>query len=207
MRQLLFLPGAGADPAFWEPVGRQLPTSWNKRYLAWPGLGANPACAAVRSFDDLVSIAEREFLHLSETGSCVDLISQSMGGALALTLALNHPQLTGRLVLCATSLGIDVEAWGALDWRPEYRAEYPNSASWLYDARPDYSSRLAEVSAPTLLIWGDADSVHQRSEPSSTDASLTPRCCSSQAEPTRSHSSSLLSSRKRLRSTSPLTDE
>ena len=27
-RRLLFLPGAGADPAFWRPLGDRLPASW-----------------------------------------------------------------------------------------------------------------------------------------------------------------------------------
>src|SRR6202000_2380728 len=28
-RRLLFLPGAGADPAFWRPLGDRLPASWD----------------------------------------------------------------------------------------------------------------------------------------------------------------------------------
>jgi hypothetical protein len=38
----LFLPGTGASPDFWKPVGSRLPPGWTKHYFGWPGLGAEP---------------------------------------------------------------------------------------------------------------------------------------------------------------------
>jgi len=52
-----------------------------------------------------------------------------------------------------------VEALGASDWRDAYRFAYPNAASWITTARKDLSPDLAQIAAPTLLIWGDADPI------------------------------------------------
>jgi hypothetical protein len=42
-RRLLFLPGAGADPAFGRPIGDRLPETWEKVYLGWPSIGYAPS--------------------------------------------------------------------------------------------------------------------------------------------------------------------
>jgi pimeloyl-ACP methyl ester carboxylesterase len=82
-----------------------------------------------------------------------------MGGAVAIGVALRYPEKVRRLVLVATSGGIDVARLGAADWRREYRTEYPRAARWVWQERPDYGDAIAAVSAPTLLLWGDADPV------------------------------------------------
>ena len=151
---ILFLPGVGADPAFWRPVGDRLPDAWAKTYLGWPGLGHQPHDPGIQSFNDLITHAER---HMGE--GTTDLIAQSMGGAIALQLALRHPSRVRRLVLAVTAGGLDVAPLGAVDWRPDYAAEYPRAAPWILDARPDYAPRLANVAQPTLLLWGDADPI------------------------------------------------
>jgi len=156
---LLFLPGSGADPNFWKPVGDRMPAAWKRSYLGWPGIGHNPPDAEVQSFDDLTRLAERKLLEVAQPASAVDVLAHSMAGAIALELALRHPALVRRIVLTATSGGLPVETWGAIDWRPGYRAEYPHAAEWLYVARPDYTARLHEVKQPTLLIWGDDDPI------------------------------------------------
>jgi pimeloyl-ACP methyl ester carboxylesterase len=158
-RSLLFLPGTGADPEFWRPVGERLPGAWSKVYLGWPGIGHNPPAPEVRSFADLVALAERKLLELAQRGTKIDLVAQSMGGAIALALALEHPRHVRRMVLTVTAGGMDVEAFGAEDWRPGYRQEYPEAATWLYEARPDYSTRLSEVTVPALLVWGEDDPI------------------------------------------------
>ncbi len=153
-RRLLFLPGAGADPAFWRPLGERLPTPWHKVYFGWPGLGHQPPAPSVRSFDDLVAMV------VAELGDePVDLLAQSMGGAIAMRVALDHPQRVRRLVLTVTAGGMDVTALGASDWRPAYAGEYPHAAPWILDSRPDYADELPRISHPALLLWGDADPI------------------------------------------------
>src|SRR5919198_6525021 len=82
-----------------------------------------------------------------------------MGGVLAARLAIEHPERVARLVLVATSGGVDVAGLGGADWRAEYRASLPQAPPWFADDRSDLAPRLGSIRAPTLLLWSDADPV------------------------------------------------
>ncbi len=153
-RHLFFLPGVGADPDFWRPLGDRLPADWRKTYFGWPGLGDQPADPAINSYDDLIGLVESRL-----PDHPVDLLAQSMGGVIALILALRHPKRIRKLVLAVTSGGLDVSPFKVQDWRPDYRHEFPNAAEWIIAERPDISNRLSEIKQPALLIWGDADPI------------------------------------------------
>ncbi len=150
----LFLPGAGADPAFWRPLGDRLPASWPKHYFGWPGLGDQPADPAVGSLDDLVAMVEAEL-----GAGPVDLLAQSMGGVVAMLVTLRRPETVRRLVLTATSGGVDAADRVRFDWRANYRREYPRAGRWIAEARVDLTAQLQTIGAPTLLIWGGADPI------------------------------------------------
>ncbi|WNG41424.1 alpha/beta fold hydrolase [Archangium violaceum] len=150
---ILFLPGAGGAASFWHPLGALLPASWRKTYLSWPGLGLEPHDPAVRSLDDAVAHAASRL-----DGPSV-VVAQSMGGVVAVRLALAHPERISHLVLTATSGGINVASLGASDWRGPYRAEYPKAADWILNDRTDLSAELHRIAIPTLLLWGDADPI------------------------------------------------
>lgn len=153
-RTVFFLPGAGGDANFWRPVGERLPSTWAKKYFNWPGLGHQAPHSNVKGFNDLVSLVERS---LGEWP--IDLVAQSMGGVVALRLALIHPTRVRRLVLAATSGGVDVAGLGGVDWRPAYRREFPKAAAWITDPQPTLSHELGSITQPTLLLWGDADPI------------------------------------------------
>jgi pimeloyl-ACP methyl ester carboxylesterase len=150
---VLFLPGAAGAPEFWHPVGAALPAAWEKVYLGWPGLGAQAPDPDVRGWADLVSLVEREL----RAGS--DLVAQSMGAAVAVRVALRNPEQVRRLVLVATSGGVDVAELGGADWRDDYRRAHPAAAEWITRERPDHTDELPALAAPTLLVWGDADPI------------------------------------------------
>jgi 2-hydroxy-6-oxonona-2,4-dienedioate hydrolase len=153
MTKILFLPGSGASPDFWKPVGALLPAEWPKVYFGWPGLGRQPHDPAVKGIDDLIAMV------VARIDTPVDLVAQSMGGVIAARIALAHPQLLRRLVLTVTSGGVDMASLGASDWRVDYRKSFPNAAEWIYAPRTAAPLPIERIAAPTLLIWGDADPI------------------------------------------------
>lgn len=150
---VVFLPGAGGSPRFWEPVASRLPKAWDTTLLGWPGAGDQPHDPAIVSFEDLITFAEARISDRS------DLVAQSMGGVVALGLALRSPGRVRRLVLVATSGGIDVDALGAAEWRAAYRTQFPGAAAWVTQQTVDHTAQLGRVIAPTLLIWGEDDPI------------------------------------------------
>ena len=153
MTKVLFLPGSGASPDFWKPVGALLPQAWLKEYFGWPGLGNQPHDPSVRGWDDLVDMVD------ARVDEPVSLVAQSMGGIIAATLAIRRPQLVRRLVLTVTSGGVDMAGFGASDWRPEYRKLFPRAAAWVTERQASSFLPVEKIAAPTLLLWGDADPI------------------------------------------------
>lgn len=154
MKPIVFLPGAGGRTSFWAPVAARLSDLGPALLLAWPGFGDWPRDPAIRSTEDLFAW----MLSRLPPGSS-HVVAQSMGGVLAARLAIERPERVERLVLVATSGGVDIAGSGTVDWRPEYQASLPDAPLWFVDDRTDLTHRLREIRAPTLLVWSDADPV------------------------------------------------
>jgi len=154
MPSLLFLPGAGGRASFWSPVAERLADLGPACALDWPGFGVAPPDPSLGSTDDLFA-----WLVSRLPPGTSHVIAQSMGGMLAMRLAIEHPDRVDRLVLVATSGGVDVRRAGGQDWRPEYLRSLPDVPRWFVEDRTDLTARLGEVRARTLLLWGDADPV------------------------------------------------
>jgi pimeloyl-ACP methyl ester carboxylesterase len=150
----LFLPGASGSTLFWMPVASQLADVTTTSILGYPGFGETPARAEVKGFDDLVRLTEGAL-----SPSPTDVVAQSMGGLLALLVALQNPGRLRRLVLTATSGGLDMDAHGAFDWRANFRASFSRAPGWFADTRIDLQSQLHALDLPVLLVWGDADPI------------------------------------------------
>lgn len=150
-QRVLFLPGALGAAEFWRPVGALLPRAWEKIYLRWPGAGGQPPDPGVQSLDDLVGLVESTLTRPN------DLVAQSLGGVVAARVAARNPAMIRRLVLVATSGGVDVVGLGGAEWRDEYRRSYPDAGSWITRERADDTSEFRRIAAPTLLLWGDQD--------------------------------------------------
>lgn len=151
--RVLFLPGAAGDGAFWRPLMRRLPAEWQMTALDWPGLGDVPPSADVDGFDDLVRLT------VGALDRPAHLVAQSMGGVVALRVALERPDRVRRLVLAATSGGVDAARLGVADWRPDYTRQFPSARRFIVEQRPDLTGRLGEIGASVLLICGDADPI------------------------------------------------
>ncbi len=153
MTKVLFLPGSGASPDFWKPVGALLPAEWSKIYFGWPGLGDQAHDPAIKGIDDLVRLVA------AKMDGPVDLVAQSMGGVIAARLAIEQPQKVRRLVLTVTSGGVDMAGLGAADWREAYRKTFPRAVSWITEPRAAAPLPVDRITAPTLLLWGDRDPI------------------------------------------------
>lgn len=153
---MVFLPGAVGAAGFWKPVGSLLPARWTKRYLSWPGLGNEPPDPSVRGIEDLANIVKDE---LGEHGEPADLVAQSMGGVVAVRAAARWPDQVRRLVLVATSGGLDIASLGGADWRQDYRREFPGAQRWVTAHAPGHIDGIEGITAPALLVWGDADPI------------------------------------------------
>ncbi|MGQ0550949.1 MAG: alpha/beta fold hydrolase [Armatimonadota bacterium] len=151
--RVIFLPGASGDGRFWAPVAARLPYPLDRVVLDWPGFGRAPRDPEVRGLQDLVTLV------LDRIDRPVDLVAQSMGGVIAVRVALQRPHMIRHLVLAATSGGIDVSRFGARDWRDEYEEAYPAAPPWFIDDRTDLAPLIPSIHSPTLLIWGDADPI------------------------------------------------
>lgn len=91
--------GKGAD---WRAVRAGLPAAWDVRAPDLPGHGAAVGLADY-SMDGAADLA------LAGVDGPADVVGYSMGGRLALHVAVTRPQAVGRLVLVAASPGIRAE--------------------------------------------------------------------------------------------------
>lgn len=150
---LLFLPGASGNAQFWQPVADALQTPVARQLLGWPGFGGMAADPSITCLKDLATLA------LARIDRPTVLVAQSMGGVVAVHIALERPELITHLVLTVTSGGLDISALGATDWRAAFESESPTVPRWFLDDRTDLSARLHELQMPVLLLWAGADPI------------------------------------------------
>jgi poly(3-hydroxyoctanoate) depolymerase len=150
-RRMVWLPGMSGMGEFWAPVASRV--AGEHTLVDFPGLGANPPSATVNSYEDLVDDVAAKF-----SGPSV-LVAQSMGGVVAMHLALRYPEWVTHLVLAATSGGIDISPYRAEDWRISSRLANPSAPDWAFADQADLSPQLPNVHIPTLLIWATDDAI------------------------------------------------
>lgn len=149
--KLIFLPGAGGNPSFWQPVANLLGHTASRVLLGWPGFGVVPKNNDVQNMDDLIELVVAEIDQPSA------LIAQSIGGIIAIQAALKRPELITHLVLAATSGGVNMSDLRIDDWRPAFIDANPTLPRWFVDYNDDLSDSISALNAPALLLWGDAD--------------------------------------------------
>jgi pimeloyl-ACP methyl ester carboxylesterase len=152
MTHITLIPGAAGLSGFWHPIRRCLPASWLQHTFDLPGFGPVPANPAIQSYDDLVDHIARG---LPRPGV---VVGHSMGGYIALQLALRYPELVTHLVLSVAAAGVDMARHGARDWRPDYGGDGSNPA-WIFAPVPDLSAELPRIRMPVLLIWATRDPI------------------------------------------------
>jgi pimeloyl-ACP methyl ester carboxylesterase len=148
---LVFFPGAGGRVVHLRPIAERLAHRRTTYLCEYPGLGG------VAPNPTLHTLADLQAHLLASLPEQFDLVTMSMGGVLALRILLEQPTRIRKLVLMATSGGVNIEALGGLDWRGTFRRVQPNAPSWFLEDRTDVTPELGRILHPTLLIYGDAD--------------------------------------------------
>ena len=152
MNKLVFLPGASGSQHFWQPLKAALTEYPDQQVIAYPGFDGVAPNLAIQNLHDLQEFVEKQI----EDDSI--LIAQSMGGVLAVGLALKHPQKVKGLVLLATSGGLDLKTFHCADWRTDYRELFKTMPDWFEQDQTEFSRlQLESLDIPILLIWGDHD--------------------------------------------------
>ena len=152
MNKLVFLPGASGSQHFWQPLKAALTEYSDQQVIAYPSFDGVAPNLAIQNLHDLQEFVEKQI----EDDSI--LIAQSMGGVLAVGLALNHPQKVKGLVLLATSGGLNLKTFHCADWRTDYRELFKTAPDWFEQDQTEFSRlQLASLDVPILLIWGDHD--------------------------------------------------
>jgi pimeloyl-ACP methyl ester carboxylesterase len=149
--RLLFLPGALGNRDFWKPLALELLNQAERVFVAYPGFGGVRAEPSISCLEDLVNDV------VSRIARPTAPIAQSMGGVIAVKAVLRKQDFITRLVLAATSGGIDTAKLGAVDWRGEFRRQNPDLPDRFASFRSDLTSQLNRIEVPVLLLWGDCD--------------------------------------------------
>src|SRR3954470_9574976 len=140
-----YLPGASGRSTVWEPIAHVLAHRREALLFNYLGLEAPPR-------DDIASLSDLTHWVASELPERCDVVSLSMGSAVALRLALEYPERIRRLVLVVPCGALEAPKFGALDWRERFVRARPHAPRWFVDDALDLSERLHEISAPTLLV-------------------------------------------------------
>ena len=152
MNKLVFLPGASGSQHFWQPLKAALTEYPDQQVIAYPSFDGVAPNLAIQNLHDLQEFVEKQI----EDDSI--LIAQSMGGVLAVGLALKHPQKVKGLVLLATSGGLNLKTFHCADWRTDYRELFKTMPDWFEQDQTEFSRlQLESLDIPILLIWGDHD--------------------------------------------------
>jgi len=150
---LIFLPGALGRNQLWDPVSNLIKHPGQKTHIEWPGFGGKPSDPFINGINDLATMVANNI------NQPTAIIAQSMGGVIAIKVALEKPGYITHLVLAATSGGIDLTSLGAQDWRTSLYDSHPELPNWFYKYQEDLTNELRNISIPTLLLWGDSDPI------------------------------------------------
>jgi pimeloyl-ACP methyl ester carboxylesterase len=164
---LLFVPGQAQRVDEVEPLIALLSEHYTVIAMDNRGTGRTTAPPGPYSIEQMADDLLALMNHLEIERAHV--LGISMGGRLALALALEHPERVDRLVLASTSARVVYRRTltklilliGQLPGlrKPGAPATHALRAQFAASTRVDCLSRLAEITRPTLVVHGRADPI------------------------------------------------
>jgi pimeloyl-ACP methyl ester carboxylesterase len=178
---LVLLPGGFMTVAMLEPLVAELAQTRQVIAVELEGHGHTPILNRPLRFEQMADDVAALIQHLGLAPA--DLFGYSTGGETALQTAIRHPDVVRKLVLASTSYASDgwypeiLTAMGSMTpevmtqspYYEPYLSVAPNPDDWpvfvdkmrvlLAEEPYDWADDVAAIETPTLLIFGDADSV------------------------------------------------
>lgn len=181
---IVFIHGSGCSSAVWAEQLERFSAEYHTVALDLPGHGQNPR-SSCSSISELVECTWAEMLQLGLRRPVI--VGHSLGGAVALQLALDHQEELGGLVLIGTGARLRIPPSLFEQVRNDYHATLAQMPSILFctqtpglvvDAvmavhrktsaevflsdltacdRFDVTGRLREIQLPSLIITGHED--------------------------------------------------
>lgn len=147
---VVYLPGASGRGSVWDAVAHRIAKRRPPILVDYPGLSPAPV-------EPLHGVADLGRWILSRLPERFDVVSLSMGSAVALRFALEAPARVRNLVLVTPAGGVDASRFGGMDWRAAFVSRRPAAPRWFVDDAADLTERLGDVSAPVQLVFGERD--------------------------------------------------
>jgi pimeloyl-ACP methyl ester carboxylesterase len=180
---LILLHGGRGGAEMFDPIVDQLAAGRRLITVDLPGHGHTASPSGPLRYEDMADQVAGLIRHLGLDQA--DLMGLSLGGGVAIRTAIQHPDLVRRLVVVsapcrqdgwfpevvAGQSALGPEAAEMIKQSPfgtHYAQVAPNPGDWtkhvcevgeLLSHDYDWSAGVAGITAPTLLIFGDTDSV------------------------------------------------
>jgi len=161
---LVLIMGLGTDISEWDGVIRWLAKKY--RVLAFDNRGAGRSDKPDIPYSIEMMADDTEKLMRVLGIEQANILGVSMGGRIALALALQYPTSVKKLVLVSTSARI-IKSWrrnfySLLSGLPIFRSKYPQpryafTRQLEASSTFDYTGKLHELDVPTLILHGKKD--------------------------------------------------
>lgn len=162
---LVLIGGLGTDLSEWESLTR--PLAEHRQVIAFDNRGAGRSDKPDQPYTIEQMAGDAAGLLGAVGLARADVLGISMGGRIALALALAHPEMVNRLVLVSTSARVGKRPWWfglttLLSSSPLFRSKYPQPREALLrqlHASSSYNcaARLGEIHTPALILHGKRD--------------------------------------------------
>lgn len=164
---LVLIGGLGTDLSEWESLIR--PLAEHRQVVAFDNRGAGRSDQPDQPYSIEQMAGDTAGLVRALGVARADVLGVSMGGRIALELALAHPEQVNRLVLVSTAARVGPRPWWfglstLLASGPLFKSKYPQPrAAFLRQLRASSSyncaARLGEIHAPALILHGRGDRI------------------------------------------------